>query len=62
MARSRPGTSVLLLHVYSVPLGWHKSRHSYEEFAAIMKGHAERHGNEYLAPRRYSEHSLADAL
>ena len=48
LARARPGVSLLLLHVYSVPQGWHKSPHSYEEFAAIMRGHAERHGKEYL--------------
>jgi nucleotide-binding universal stress UspA family protein len=48
IAQSMPGASVTVQHVYEVPLGWSKSGHSYEEFAAIMKGHAERHWNEHL--------------
>lgn len=48
IAHSMPGASVTVQHTYEVPLGWHKSPHSYEEFAAIMKGHAERHWNELL--------------
>lgn len=48
IAQSMPNASVTVQHTYEVPLGWHKSGHSYEEFAAIMKGHAERHWNELL--------------
>jgi len=48
IAQSVPGASVTVQHTYEVPLGWHKSPHSYEEFAAIMKGHAERHWKELL--------------
>lgn len=46
IAQSMPGASVTVQHTYEVPLGWHKSGHTYEEFSAIMKGHAERHWNE----------------
>jgi len=42
IAHFMPGASVTVQHTYEVPLGWHKLGHSYEEFAAIMKGHAER--------------------
>lgn len=48
VAETTPGANVTILHAYSVPLGWHKSGRSYEEFAAIMKGHAERRWNEWL--------------
>jgi nucleotide-binding universal stress UspA family protein len=48
IAQSMPGASVTVQHTYEVPLGWHKSGHSYDEFAAIMKGHAERHWNMLL--------------
>lgn len=48
IGQSMPGASVTVQHTYEVPLGWHKSGHSYEEFAAIMKGHAERHWKELL--------------
>ncbi|MBM4069241.1 MAG: hypothetical protein FJ271_09890 [Planctomycetes bacterium] len=48
IAQSMPGASVIVQHTYEVPLGWHKSDQSYEEFAAIMQGHAERHWNEFL--------------
>lgn len=43
LARGAPNASLTALHVYQVPLGWHKSGHSHEEFAAIMRKHAERH-------------------
>ena len=49
IAQSMPGATVTALHIYSVPLGWHKGPHSYEEFAAVMKGHAERNWNAFLA-------------
>jgi nucleotide-binding universal stress UspA family protein len=48
IAQFMPGATVTVQHTYEVPLGWHKIGHSYEEFAAIMKGHAERHWNELL--------------
>lgn len=36
------------LHVYNVPIGYHKTGRSYEEFAEIMKGHAEKHYQEFI--------------
>ncbi|MFW6115007.1 MAG: universal stress protein [Thermodesulfobacteriota bacterium] len=36
------------LHVYSVPLGYYKTGKSYEQFAEIMKGHAEKNYNEFI--------------
>jgi nucleotide-binding universal stress UspA family protein len=35
------------LHVYSVPLGYYKTGKSYEQFAEIMKGHAEKNYKEF---------------
>jgi len=39
---------VRCLHVYSVPIGYHKTGKSYEEFAEIMKGHAEKSYREFI--------------
>lgn len=36
------------LHVYNVPLGYYKTGKSYEEFAEIMKGHAEKHYQKFI--------------
>ena len=36
------------LHVYSVPPGFHKTGKSYEQFAEIMKGHAEKNFKEFM--------------
>jgi len=36
------------LHVYDVPLGYYKTGKSYEEFAEIMKGHAQKNLQEFL--------------
>jgi len=36
------------LHVYNVPLGYYKTGKSYEEFAEIMKGHAEKNLQEFM--------------
>jgi nucleotide-binding universal stress UspA family protein len=36
------------LHVYSVPLGYYKTGKSYEQFAEIMKGHAEKNYQEFI--------------
>lgn len=36
------------LHVYSVPPGFHKTGKSYEQFAEIMKGHAEKKYEEFV--------------
>jgi nucleotide-binding universal stress UspA family protein len=41
LAKAWPNATVTIQHTYEVPLGWHKSSHSYEEFAAIMKKNAE---------------------
>lgn len=39
---------IYCLHVYSVPLGFYKTGKSYEQFAEIMKGHAERYYAEFI--------------
>jgi nucleotide-binding universal stress UspA family protein len=36
------------LHVYDVPIGYYKTGKSYEEFAEIMKGHAEKNYQEFI--------------
>lgn len=36
------------LHVYSVPMGYYKTGKSYEQFAEIMKGHAEKHYVDFI--------------
>jgi nucleotide-binding universal stress UspA family protein len=39
---SAGGARIECLHVYQVPTGYHKTGKTYEEFAAIMKSHAEK--------------------
>ncbi len=39
---------IYCLHVYSVPIGYYKTGKSYEQFAEIMKGHAEKHYEEFI--------------
>lgn len=39
---------IYCLHVYSVPMGYYKTGKSYEQFAEIMKGHAEKHFGEFI--------------
>jgi nucleotide-binding universal stress UspA family protein len=39
---SAGGAKIECLHVYRVPTGYHKTGKSYEEFVAIMRGHAEK--------------------
>jgi len=36
------------LHVYNVPLGYYKTGKSYEQFAEIMKGHAEKNYQQFI--------------
>ena len=36
------------LHAYNVPIGFYKTGKTYEEFAEIMKGHAEKNYQEFL--------------
>jgi len=36
------------IHIYNVPIGYHKSGKSYEQFADIMKGHAENHFKSFV--------------
>ncbi len=42
------GVNIHFSHIYSVPIGYHKSGKSYEEFAEIMKGHATNDLNRFL--------------
>jgi nucleotide-binding universal stress UspA family protein len=39
---------IYCLHVYSVPIGYYKTGKSYEQFAEIMKGHAEKNYEEFI--------------
>ena len=39
---------IYCLHVYSVPMGYYKTGKSYEQFAEIMKDHAEKHYGEFI--------------
>jgi nucleotide-binding universal stress UspA family protein len=39
---------IYCLHVYSVPIGFYKTGKTYEEFAEIMKGHAQRYYAEFI--------------
>jgi len=39
---------IYCLHVYSVPMGYYKTGKSYEQFAEIMKGHAEKNYEEFI--------------
>ncbi len=48
IARSVPTASITVQHVYTVPLGWHKSGRTYEDFSEILRGHAERRWQEFL--------------
>lgn len=41
VATSSPGATITILHVYEVPTGYYKTGRKYEEFAYIMKKHAE---------------------
>jgi nucleotide-binding universal stress UspA family protein len=36
------------LHVYAVPAGYYKTGKSYEQFAEIMRGHAEKNYGEFI--------------
>jgi len=40
--------SIRCINVYNVPIGYHKSGKSYEQFADIMKGHAEDHFRKFI--------------
>lgn len=42
------GASLICHHSYAVPSGYHTSGKSFEEFAEIMKGHAEKNFTEFL--------------
>ena len=39
---------ITCLHVYSVPMGYYKTGKTYEQFAKIMKGHAEKSYAEFI--------------
>jgi len=39
---------ITCLHVYNVPMGYYKTGKSYEQFAGIMKGHAEKNYSEFI--------------
>ncbi|MFO8163947.1 MAG: universal stress protein [Desulfatiglandales bacterium] len=39
---------ITFLHVYNVPLGYYKTGKSYDQFAEIMKGHAEKSYAEFI--------------
>jgi len=45
------------IHVYTVPSGYHKTGKSYEEFAEIMKGHAQKDADKF-----FKKHDLDRSL
>lgn len=47
VATSSPGRTITILHVYEVPTGYYKTGRKYEEFAYIMKKHAEQQWDEF---------------
>jgi len=49
------GAKIVCFHVYEVPIGYHKTGKSYEEFAEIMKGHAEKDYQKLLAKHQLPE-------
>lgn len=46
--RNAPGIQLLVQNVYSVPVGYHYTGKSYEEFAEVMKKHAKRNFQKFL--------------
>lgn len=44
----RDAVNIYGLHVYNVPSGYHTTGKSYEEFAGIMKGHAEKDAQKFF--------------
>ncbi|MCB9475427.1 MAG: universal stress protein [Deltaproteobacteria bacterium] len=48
IAKSNGLDEIVCQHVYRVPTGYHKLGKSFDEFAAIMKSHAERHMDQFL--------------
>ncbi|MEM9832075.1 MAG: universal stress protein [Bacteroidota bacterium] len=48
---------LLAVHMYSVPTGYHTTGKSYQEFANIMKGHAEKAYQKFLA-----KHEIPDEV
>ena len=46
-------TTIACVNTYSVPSGYQKTGKTYEEFAAIMKEHAEKHSEEFLSQIDY---------
>ena len=49
---------LLLQNTYRVPVGYHTSGKSYEEFADIMKGHAKKDADKFLKKNSLSEKEL----
>jgi nucleotide-binding universal stress UspA family protein len=53
------GAAVMGLHIYEVPMGYYKTGKSFDEFAAIMKKHAEGDFQKFL---EHSSHSPLECL
>lgn len=49
LAEQVDGCGVLVHNVYEVPQGYHASGKSFEEFAQVMKGHAEKYYEKFIA-------------
>lgn len=49
---------VLMQNVYKVPMGYHSSGKTYNEFAEIMKGHATKESHDYLAKLEIPQESV----
>ncbi len=48
LAIAYKNSEIHCFHAYSVPTGYYKTGKSYEQFADIMKGHAEEHYHEFI--------------
>jgi len=44
---------LLMMHIYSVPVGYYKTGKSHEEFARIMQSHAEKDCQKFLAKNQF---------
>jgi nucleotide-binding universal stress UspA family protein len=54
----RSGGKIVVHHVYEVPIGYYKTGKSFEEFASIMKRHAENDMKKFLHSFSYALHRI----
>lgn len=54
-AQSNNGFMITTMHVYSVPSGYHKTGKSLNEFAEIMKSHAQKDFKKFMKTNKFSK-------